>query len=218
VKSSAATIETLGKSSEEIGGIVTVINDIADQTNLLALNAAIEAARAGEQGRGFAVVADEVGKLAEKTAQATKQIAGMIETIQNDTRGVMASMNEGTRQAESGVQLANDAGEALRQIVSSVQNVTHLVSLIATAAEEQRSTTDSMATSVTGIADVAKETLDGIKQISTASENLSAVSAKLQDIIGAFRLDKEETVQKNAEIVAIEPAKSEPFLKTLSAG
>ncbi|MBI5344203.1 MAG: methyl-accepting chemotaxis protein, partial [Deltaproteobacteria bacterium] len=218
VKSSAATIETLGKSSEEIGGIVTVINDIADQTNLLALNAAIEAARAGEQGRGFAVVADEVGKLAEKTAQATKQIADMIETIQNDTRGVMASMNEGTRQAESGVQLANDAGEALRQIVSSVQNVTHLVSLIATAAEEQRSTTDSMATSVTGIADVAKETLDGIKQISTASENLSAVSAKLQDIIGAFRLDKEETVQKNAEIVAIEPAKSEPFLKTLSAG
>lgn len=192
VKSSAATIETLGKSSEAIGGIVAIINDIADQTNLLALNAAIEAARAGEQGKGFAVVADEVGKLAEKTAKATKQIADMIQTIQNNTRGVMASMNEGTRQAESGVRLANDAGEALRQIVSSVQNVTHLVSLITAAAEEQRSTTDSMAVSVTGIADVAKETLEDIKQISMASENLSTVSTKLQDIIGTFHLGKEE--------------------------
>ncbi len=195
VKSSAATVETLGKSSEEIGGIVTVINDIADQTNLLALNAAIEAARAGEQGRGFAVVADEVRKLAEKTTKATKQIADMIQTIQNDTRGVMTSMNEGTRQAESGVRLANDAGEALKQIVSSVQKVTNLVSLIASAAEEQSSTTDSIAISVTEIAGVAKDALEGIKQISMASENLSAVSARLQDIIGAFRLSKEETVQ-----------------------
>lgn len=203
VKSSAATIEALGKSSEEIGGIVAIINDIADQTNLLALNAAIEAARAGEQGKGFAVVADEVGKLAEKTAKATKQIADMIQTIQNDTRGVMASMNEGTRQAESGVRLANDAGVALKQIVSSVQNVTHLVNLITTAAEEQRSTTDSMAVSVTGIADVAKDTLDGIKQISMASENLSTVSAKLQDIIGAFHLGKEETIQTSVEIASI---------------
>ena len=137
VRESADTIETLGRSSDQIGEIIEVIDDIADQTNLLALNAAIEAARAGEQGRGFAVVADEVRKLAERTTKATKEIAAMIKSIQSDTSGAVASMEIGTAEVENGVLLANQAGESLNQIVGMVQRVMDMVQQIATAAEEQ---------------------------------------------------------------------------------
>ncbi len=112
VKKSAETIQALGKSSEQIGEIIQVINDIADQTNLLAFNAAIEAARAGEQGRGFAVVADEVRKLAESTTKATKEIANMIKQIQKETGGAVQAMNEGTKEVEKGKTIANKAGES----------------------------------------------------------------------------------------------------------
>ncbi|HHL39733.1 MAG TPA: methyl-accepting chemotaxis protein [Deltaproteobacteria bacterium] len=194
VNRSASTVEALGKSSDQIGAIVAVINDIADQTNLLALNAAIEAARAGEQGRGFAVVADEVRKLAEKTTKATKEIADMIKSIQDDTRGAITSMNKGTQQVEEGVQLANDAGEALRQIVSSIQNVTDLVRQIATAAEEQSATTDEISSNVSAVAAIAKETTSGVHQISEASESLRVVAEELRDIVDTFRLEGVESV------------------------
>src|SRR5437660_3794754 len=117
VSDTAKKMDELGKSSDQIGQIVGVINDIADQTNLLALNAAIEAARAGEQGRGFAVVADEVRKLAERTTTATKEIAQMIETVQQETKLAVSAMEEGTRQVEEGVRTTNKAGEALREII-----------------------------------------------------------------------------------------------------
>ncbi|VAV85242.1 hypothetical protein MNBD_DELTA01-1748 [hydrothermal vent metagenome] len=189
VKQSATTVEALGKSSDEIGAIISVINDIADQTNLLALNAAIEAARAGEQGRGFAVVADEVRKLAEKTTKATKEIADMIKTIQNDTKGAMGSMHEGTKQVEEGVQLASEAGESLQQIVSSVDRVTDMVRQIATAAEEQSATSEEISTNISSIAGIAEENSDGVKHVSEAAGNLERVADELKGIVGTFTLE-----------------------------
>lgn len=190
-KDSALTVEALGDSSDQIGAIVAVINDIADQTNLLALNAAIEAARAGEQGRGFAVVADEVRKLAEKTTKATKEIGTMIQTIQADTKGAISSMHEGTKHVDEGVQLANDAGVALGQIVTSVDNVTDLIRQIATAAEEQSATTDEISASVNHITGIARETAVGINEISTSSEGLSFIADELKVIVSKFHTDRE---------------------------
>ncbi len=128
VRGAADTVGHLGQSSEEIGEIINVIDDIADQTNLLALNAAIEAARAGEQGRGFAVVADEVRKLAERTTKATKEITTMIKQIQADTQGAVSSMHDGTTKVDGGIALVEKAGASLREIVESSQGVSTTVS------------------------------------------------------------------------------------------
>jgi len=133
VRSSRATIQELGKSSEEISSIVAVINDIADQTNLLALNAAIEAARAGEQGRGFMVVADEVRKLAERTSQATQEIDEKIGRIQSDTHQAVGSMEEGMGEVEEGTELAAQSGEALSKIRTGVEGVNRLMGQLTTA-------------------------------------------------------------------------------------
>src|SRR5438105_3925065 len=121
VSTSSKKMEELAKGSDQIGRIIAVIDDIADQTNLLALNAAIEAARAGEQGRGFAVVADEVRKLAERTTMATKEIATMIEAVQGDTRLAVEAMEQGTRQVAKGVATTQKAGEALKEIIHMSQ-------------------------------------------------------------------------------------------------
>lgn len=188
VKTGASTVEALGKSSDQIGAIIDVINDIADQTNLLALNAAIEAARAGEHGRGFAVVADEVRKLAEKTTKATQEIGNMIKTIQDDTQGAMSSMNEGTRQVEEGVAMANEAGDALKQIVTSVERVTDMVRQIATAAEQQSATSEEISTNISGIAEIAQGNSTGVKQVSVATDDLSRVAEELKSIVGTFKL------------------------------
>jgi len=190
VRESAGTVEALGKSSEEIGAIISVINDIADQTNLLALNAAIEAARAGEQGRGFAVVADEVRKLAEKTTKATKEIADMIKTIQGETRGAMESMQKGTAQVEHGVELANEAGSSLREIVVSIDEASNMVRQIAVAAEQQSATSEEISISINNIASVSVETSQGVKDISTATDDLTGVARSLEKIVGAFVLDR----------------------------
>ena len=138
VNKSGDAVRNLGSSSERIGEIVAVIEDIASQTNLLALNAAIEAARAGEQGRGFAVVADEVRKLAERTARATKEIAGMIKEIQTTTCDAVSSMEEGQGEVTNGIHLAESAGEALTVIVTEAQKVTAMVTQIARPPENSR--------------------------------------------------------------------------------
>ncbi|HEY4707779.1 MAG TPA: methyl-accepting chemotaxis protein [Thermodesulfobacteriota bacterium] len=184
----AETIKALGKNSEEIGTIVSVINDIADQTNLLALNAAIEAARAGEQGRGFAVVADEVRKLAERTTRATKEISEMINTIQAGTGKAVEAMSEGIEKVDNGVRLANRAGDALKQIVTGVENVTGRITHIATSAEEQSSTADDIARNMESIAEVAKTNVRSTSEVTGATDEMARLAAELQEIVARFRL------------------------------
>jgi len=191
VKKSAQTVQELGKSSDQIGEIISVIDDIADQTNLLALNAAIEAARAGEQGRGFAVVADEVRKLAERTTKATKEIAGMIKKIQTDTAGAVRSMDEGTKEVDKGIQLADQAGVALKEIVEVSQSVTDMIAQIAAASEEQSSASEQISKNVEAISTVTQQTASGTQQIARAAEDLNRLTENLQRLVSRFRLNSE---------------------------
>jgi len=192
VKQSADTIKALGNSSDQIGEIIGVIDDIADQTNLLALNAAIEAARAGEQGRGFAVVADEVRKLAERTTKATKEIASMIKTIQNDTKGAVISMNEGTKQVDEGIKLAERAGISLKEITYVSQTVTDMITQIAAASEQQSTASEQISKNVEAITSVTGQTANGTQQIARAAEDLNSLTENLQKILRKFRLSGEE--------------------------
>nr|MBI3614264.1 methyl-accepting chemotaxis protein [Nitrospirota bacterium] len=188
VSQSATIIATLGKSSDQIGEIVRVIEDIADQTNLLALNAAIEAARAGEQGRGFAVVADEVRKLAERTTKATKEIGDMIRHIQQDTKGAVASMDEGTQKVNSGVDLVNKTGESLATIAERVTQTADMIRLIAVAAEEQSVATQQISGDLENVAKVSKESAGGATESAKASQDLSVLATELQTIVGGFKI------------------------------
>ncbi|WP_447968324.1 methyl-accepting chemotaxis protein [Nitrospira sp. M1] len=188
VGQSSTIIVTLGKSSDQIGDIVRVIEDIADQTNLLALNAAIEAARAGEQGRGFAVVADEVRKLAERTTKATKEIGDMIRQIQHDTKSAVASMEDGTQRVLGGVELANKTGEALEKIQSMVDQTTDMIQQIADAAEEQSSATRQIATDLETVAQSSKEASGGVTESAKASHDLRVLATELQSLINTFRI------------------------------
>ncbi len=191
VGNAAGTIQALGKSSDQIGEIVQVINDIADQTNLLALNAAIEAARAGEQGRGFAVVADEVRKLAERTTKATKEIAVMIKTIQKDTADAVASIQMGEQEVESGKQMAVKAGDSLKGIVDATNKVIDMINAVASASEEQSSAAEEISKSIESINNVTHESATGIQQIARASEDLNRLTENLQALINRFRISKE---------------------------
>lgn len=188
VKQSAETVQQLGQSSDQIGEIVQVIDDIADQTNLLALNAAIEAARAGEQGRGFAVVADEVRKLAERTTKATKEIATMIKQIQKDTSEAVISMTSGTVEVEKGKELADEAGKSLTQIISGAEHVVDIVTQVAAASEEQSSAAEQISKNLESINHVTNESATGIQQIARASEDLNRLTLNLQELIARFKI------------------------------
>ena len=188
VKETARQVEGLGVRSDEIGAIIGTIEDIADQTNLLALNAAIEAARAGEQGRGFAVVADEVRALAERTTRATKEIAGMIKAIQQETRQAVASMEEGVHEVEAGTTEAARSGSALQQILDQINEVTGQINQIATAAEEQSCTSREISNNVHQITDIIQETAQSTQETTAASNILSRLATDLEQMVRKFKL------------------------------
>jgi len=190
VKQTADTVEELGENSQKIGEIVSVIDDIADQTNLLALNAAIEAARAGEQGRGFAVVADEVRKLAERTTVATKEISDMIKLIQDKTFAAVKSINQGTTEVEKGRDLASQAGKSLEEIITGSQRVVDIIGQVAAASEEQSSAAELVSRNVEGINAVTNESATGIHQVARAAESLNQLTGNLQDLIGEFKIEE----------------------------
>jgi methyl-accepting chemotaxis protein len=188
VKETARQVEGLGVRSDEIGAIIGTIEDIADQTNLLALNAAIEAARAGEQGRGFAVVADEVRALAERTTRATKEIAGMIKGIQQETRQAVTSMEEGVHEVEAGTTEAARSGSALQQILDQINEVTGQINQIATAAEEQSCTSREISNNVHQITDIIQETAQSTQETTEASNILSRLATDLENMVRQFKL------------------------------
>jgi methyl-accepting chemotaxis protein len=193
VKTSANNIQKLGDSSKEIGEIISVIDDIADQTNLLALNAAIEAARAGEQGRGFAVVADEVRKLAERTTEATKQIAKMIKGIQAETDQAVVAMNRGTLEVQNGIDLADKAGESLNHILTSTRDVLDMINQIAAASEEQSATSEQISKNVLSISKVTGESAQRIEDVAHTSEELAKLTEQLRNLMAQFQVESDES-------------------------
>ncbi len=188
VSQSAAAVSTLGKKSEEIGQIIKVINDIADQTNLLALNAAIEAARAGEHGRGFAVVADEVRKLAERTTKATEEVSTSIREIQEQTVNAVERIQAGSARMDHGVELANSAGQALGRISQSSEGLAGMISSIAAAADQQSAASGDIAKSIEQMAAVTRESAQGAGQASEAASLLSQQAEKLRELVGRFQV------------------------------
>jgi methyl-accepting chemotaxis protein len=202
VTESAKVVTKLGERSREIGQIVDTISNIANQTNLLALNAAIEAARAGEQGRGFAVVAEEVRKLAEQSQEATKQIASLIQEIQNETDSAVTAMNNGTREVKLGTDVVNTAGGAFTEISSLAGQVSNQVKDIAAAIERVATGSQEMVVSIREIETISKETSGqtqtvsaateeqsaSMEEIASSSEALAHLAEELQVTIAKFRL------------------------------
>ncbi len=186
VQEAANTIDSLGKSSAKIGEIVAVINGIAEQTNLLALNAAIEAARAGEQGRGFAVVADEVRKLAERTTAATQDINKRIEAIQISAGESVNAMKRGSVEVDKGVALARDASTSLDAIVTASATAMDMVRLIAVATEQQSATTEEVTQSLEGISSITKQSSVATEQIRASSVELAKLALGLKKMTSWF--------------------------------
>ncbi|MCK9818263.1 MAG: methyl-accepting chemotaxis protein [Candidatus Pseudomonas colombiensis] len=188
VQASATQIAELDQHSEQISSIVSVIKGIAEQTNLLALNAAIEAARAGEQGRGFAVVADEVRLLAQRTANSTQEITEMIKKIQVGTRDAVSNMDVGVEQVKTGVELAQQAGEAIVQIRQSSGNVVRVVDQISLALREQTAASQDVARNVERIAQMSQQNSQAVEETTETARALQQLAQNLEKQVNVFRL------------------------------
>jgi len=188
VENAASSIDRVEKESINIGGVLDVIQGISEQTNLLALNAAIEAARAGEQGRGFAVVADEVRTLAQRTQESTKEIQTMIETLQSVSRDTVEVMEEGQTQASESVNYANEAGQSLQQITQAVQAITEINTLINDEAGSQSGVAVEINQNMASISQIASESMDGAERTNQESQSLANIAHNLQQLVAKFKL------------------------------
>ncbi|MDN3516101.1 methyl-accepting chemotaxis protein [Aquisalimonas lutea] len=193
IQETSKRIKRLGESSQEIGNIVELINDIADQTNILALNASIQAAMAGEAGRGFAVVADEVQRLAERSGNATKQIEALVKTIQTDTNEAVISMEQSTAGVVSGAHQAEEAGEALREIESTSQQLAGLIQNISEAARQQAEAASNISDTMNVIQEITSQTSAGTNETATSIGNLADLANELRESVAGFKLPEQQS-------------------------
>jgi methyl-accepting chemotaxis protein len=208
VTQTATAVEQLGVSSEKIGQVISVINDIAEQTNLLALNAAIEAARAGEHGKGFAVVADEVGKLAERTKHATKEIGLTIEQIQLETNKAVDSIRIGKDEAVKGRNFASEASVSLEMIITKTDTVIEKIGKVTSASEIQSTIAEQVSRNIVSINSVTQESSIGLQGIAGAAEDLNRLTGNLQELVNQFNINNNAKTESysNETIFEIEQA------------
>ncbi|MEP3561723.1 MAG: methyl-accepting chemotaxis protein, partial [Marinobacter sp.] len=199
IQETSKRIKRLGESSQEIGDIVSLINDIADQTNILSLNAAIQASMAGDAGRGFAVVADEVQRLAERSSAATKQIEALVKTIQSDTNEAVISMEHTTAEVVRGARLAQDAGIALEEIENVSMSLAELIQNISNAARQQSSSASHISNTMNVIQEITSQTSSGTNATAKSIGNLAEMASELRSSVAGFTLPDEDALSEENE-------------------